>query len=345
MVATRTLSKLVPWCVLLWCSAPAAAQAQSAEQAAEASEHFDRGYELAQQGSLEEAIREFKLAYARSPHPSVLYNLGQAYAASGRAAEAVRTLREYLEKSGDQTDLDKRAQASSLIEYQSQRVGVLELTVTPAGASLTLDGEPLGTAPLAGPLELTAGFHALEVTHPGYVSKSFRLEIVGKSRQALELGLDLTPQPAAVAAPVLCADPDEPARRLAVQVRQERDQQRSAHHTAALVTGVVGAASLVGGGVLFWVNQAGYAEWREDSRALGTRLNQDPDSVRTAELDSLLERENSLRNRDAVALGLAVAGTALGLSSVALWLSAPDPEAPVQLSARLGQQLTLEGTF
>ncbi len=344
MVAIRTLGKLVPCCVLLWCSAPAVAQAQSAEQAAEASEHFDRGYELAQQGSLEEAIREFKLAYALSPHPSVLYNLGQAYAASGRAAEAVRTLREYLEKSGDQTDPDKRAQASSLIEYQSQRVGVLELTVTPIGAALTLDGEALGTAPLAGPLELTTGFHALEITHPGYISKSFRLEIVGKSRQALELGLDRTPEPTAVVAPV-CADPNEPARRLALQVQLERDQRRNAHHTAALVTGVVGAASLVGGGILFWVNQADYAEWRDDSRTLGTRLNQDPDSVSTAELDSLLERENSLRNRDAVALGLAIAGTALGLSSVALWLSAPDPDAPVQISARLGQQLTLEGTF
>jgi hypothetical protein len=102
---------------------------------------------------------------------------------------------------------------------------------------------------------------------------------------------------------------------------------------------------LVGGGVLFWVNQAGYAEWREDSRALGTRLNENPDSVSTAELDSLLERENSLRNRDAVALGLAVAGATLGLSSAALWLTAPDPDAPVRLSARLGQQLTLEGTF
>jgi hypothetical protein len=331
--------------VLLWCSAPTSAQAQTAEQAAEASEHFDRGYELAQQGSLEEAIGEFKRAYALSPHPSVLYNLGQAYAASGRAAEAVRTLREYLEKSDPQTDPEKRDQASSLIEYQSQRVGFLDLTVTPAGATLTLDGESLGTAPLAGPLELTAGVHVLEVTYPGYASKSFRVELVGKSRTNLELGLDRVPPAATADAAPACADPNESARRLAVQVHQERARQQRVHHTAALVTGIAGAVSLVGGGVVFWINQRDYAEWHEDSRALGTRLQQDPGSVSAAELDELLQRENSLRNRDALSLGLAVAGAALGISSAALWLTAPDTDTPVQIRARLGQSLTLEGTF
>ena len=70
-----------------------AARAQEAPNPSEAARHFDRGYLLAQQGSLEAAIAEFKQAYALSPHPSVLYNLGQAYAASGRAVEAVQTLR------------------------------------------------------------------------------------------------------------------------------------------------------------------------------------------------------------------------------------------------------------
>src|SRR5689334_19745800 len=57
--------------------------------------HFERGYALAQQGAFEPAVAEFELAYAASPHFSVLFNLGQAYGASGRAVQAERTLLRY----------------------------------------------------------------------------------------------------------------------------------------------------------------------------------------------------------------------------------------------------------
>src|SRR5205085_11735476 len=120
---------------------------------AEASRHFERGYLLAQQGSLEEAISEFNQAYALQPHPSVLYNLGQAYAASGRAVEAVETLSRFLEQA-PAGDRERRSQAAALMEYQTQRIGLLSLTVSPEDATISIDGVALGHAPLPGPIPL-----------------------------------------------------------------------------------------------------------------------------------------------------------------------------------------------
>jgi hypothetical protein len=193
-------------CTLVLLVTTSGALAQERTDASEAARHFDRGYLLAQQGSLETAIAEFKQAYALSPHPSVLYNLGQAYAASGRAVEAVQTLRKYLEQADPKLDPERRAQALALVDYQGQRIGTLELAVEPAGAEITLDGEPLGKAPLASPVQLTAGSHGLTVAHAGYTPRSVRVEIVGKANTTTELRLE--PSGAATRLTITCTVPD-----------------------------------------------------------------------------------------------------------------------------------------
>jgi hypothetical protein len=203
MAAIPTFSSC---CALVLLMITSGASAQERAGASEAARHFDRGYLLAQQGSLETAIAEFKQAYALSPHPSVLYNLGQAYAASGRAVEAVQTLRKYLEHADPKLDPERRAQALALVDYQSQRIGTLELDVEPAGAELMLDGEPLGRAPLASPVQLTAGSHGLTVAHAGYTPRSVRVEIVGKANTTTKLRLE--PNGAATRLTVTCNVPD-----------------------------------------------------------------------------------------------------------------------------------------
>lgn len=206
MAAIRTCNRVLSTAlgaVLCW-GAPLAAQQRS--DASEAARHFDRGYLLAQQGSLEAAIAEFKQAQALSPHPSVLYNLGQAYAASGRAVEAVQTLRKYLEQADATLDAERRAQAAAVVDYQGQRIGTLELDIEPPGAELMLDGELLGKAPLSSPVQLTAGPHGLTVAHAGYTPRSVRVEIVGKSASSARVHLE--PSGALTVLTVTCTVPD-----------------------------------------------------------------------------------------------------------------------------------------
>jgi hypothetical protein len=437
MAAIRTFSSC---CALALLMTTRAALAQERTDASEAARHFDRGYLLAQQGSLETAIAEFKQAYALSPHPSVLYNLGQAYAASGRAVEAVQTLRKYLEQADPKLDLERRAQALALIDYQGQRIGTLKLEVEPAGAEITLDGEPLGRAPLSSPIQLTAGSHGLTVAHAGYTPRSVRVEIVGKASTATELRLEpsgvatrltvkcqvpdvqvsgeglmatrlerggelvvATPPselrfaragfvpaqrsvPADTALPIDCglgaldrraklvpvrveAPPSVSVnvngqrfqqgqlppgrhwlsisgpgiessdqlieigarRNISVDAREpgavmaaERSSRRKLHLTLAIVTSAAGVVSLGSAAALYLVNQGAYEQWREDGSALARRMAAN-EPVAAGDWNRLLERENSLRNRDAASLGLTVLGGALLTTGAALWLTAPRP--------------------
>lgn len=318
---------------------PSAPRAQTAVAPAEASRHFERGYLLAQQGSLEAAIDEFNQAYTLQPHPSVLYNLGQAYAASGRAVEAVETLSRFLEQA-PAADGERRAQAAALMEYQAQRIGVVSLTVTPDDTSISVDGVARGRSPLAKPLELVAGSHALVLARPGYQTRVETVQVVGKA----QLGLALVLQPEK-------ATPDDrgasasASGRAFDSLRNDWQARGQLQRTSAIIAGGVALASLTTAGVLYVSNQKGYDDWRRDSRAFAGRLKAAPwPSGR--ELDSLLARETTLRNRDAWALGLAVFGGVLGTTSLALWLTAPDA-LPNHLSIQLGSSpwLGYSGSF
>lgn len=189
MAAIRTApSQCAALVAALALFAPFAVRAQTTIAPAEASRHFDRGYLLAQQGSLEDAIEEFKLAYALQPHASVLYNLGQAYAASGRAVEAIAALERFLTET-PATDTQRRSHAASLIEYQGQRVGSLTLSVSPPGAQISLDGVALEPRAAAAPIRLTAGWHSLSITLEGYEPRVEGLRVVGKVSTSLSLVL------------------------------------------------------------------------------------------------------------------------------------------------------------
>lgn len=315
------------------------AQAQTAVAPAEASRHFDRGYLLAQQGSLEDAIEEFKRAYALKPHASVLYNLGQAYAASGRAVEAIAALERFLAET-PASDTQRRSHAASLIEYQGQRVGSLTLSVSPPGAQISLDGVALEPRAAGAPIRLTAGWHSLAITLEGYEPRVEGLRVVGKVSTSLSLVLSKKPSAQAQ----VNATPPPPPAELG-RLREAQQRRISVQRTSALVVGGVGLASLATAGVLFVSNQQGFADWRRDSQRFADDLGASGMAT-PAELDRLLERENTLRNRDAWALGLAVFGGAMAASSAVLWLSLPQAEASgVSLQLGPAPRLSYSGRF
>jgi hypothetical protein len=427
---------------LLWSVLTAPASAEERANAVEAARRFDRGYLMAQQGSLEAAIREFEEAYALSPHPSVLYNLGQAYAASGRAAQAVLTLQKYLEQTDPKLDAERRAQAAALMDYQSQRVGRLALEVEPVGAEITLDGAVLGSAPLADSLPITAGVHGLTVTAPGHLPRSLRVVITAKATLSERVKLAPTPRgnsititcsvpdftvrangvplatlerggsvpmpgeprelrferagflPSSVtlsgdsARPVDCglgaidpraelipltvhAAPDVvvrvngrvfqrgklPTGRHAVTLRApglhpteqlvevergrarpmtltlhkphasllgDQAERRRLHRISAVVSAGIGVSGLVVAGVLYAINQRAYDDWKDEGTKLAERMSTVTNQVSAGEWNALIERENTLRARDQVALGSAVAGGAFFAAGAVLWLTAPN---------------------
>jgi tetratricopeptide (TPR) repeat protein len=177
------------------------------EASARARQHFERGYALAAQGNFADAIEEFERAQAASPNVSLLYNLGQAYAAAGRSSDAVTTLERYLSQAGDELTPERRNQVEMLLRYHSARVGRVSLNVTPAGAHIAVDGKPFGVAPLSEPLVLPVGVHTVVLTAPGFEPSATSVDI--QSRQTSDLTLELTPLASGAASLLLlCEVPD-----------------------------------------------------------------------------------------------------------------------------------------
>lgn len=154
-----------------------------------ARQHFERGYAAAQRGELEVAVTEFERAYATSPNPSVLFNLGQAYASAGRPAEAVETLRRYLELGGDAISADRRALVESLVEYHSRDLAELVLDVAPAGAEVSVDGRVVGVAPFAKPLVVARGAHVVVARLAGHEPRVQTVKMSAKERVSLRVAL------------------------------------------------------------------------------------------------------------------------------------------------------------
>jgi hypothetical protein len=174
----------------------ASRQLHAQEGGPSAREHFNRGYAFAEKGDHQAAIREFQLAYAISPNTSVLYNLGQAYAAAGRSSEAIETLERYLELSGSSLSAARLTQINAQLQFHAQQVGKLFVEVEPANAALWVDGKSLGVGSRV--VLLNAGKHHLIATAPGFELGSAEPQIAAKTETKFVLRLEPRALPASL---------------------------------------------------------------------------------------------------------------------------------------------------
>jgi hypothetical protein len=151
-----------------------------------ASEQFRRGVEAANRGELAHAARDFEAAYALSPNPVVLYNLGQTQSALGRPVEAVRSLRLFLQSSPP-PDAERAREAEALIRANERAIGVLELEVVPPFARLEVDATKVELQD--GKLRLAAGRHVVVAELEGYLPGVVNVEITGEASTAARVEL------------------------------------------------------------------------------------------------------------------------------------------------------------
>jgi hypothetical protein len=92
----------------------------------------------------------------------------------------VRDLVEAYLKEGAATIVDaERMDAESLIQMVSAFIGRLDVSVNQPGATISIDGKPVGKSPLAAPLSLDMGQHDLKVELPGYKALSRSVNVNG----------------------------------------------------------------------------------------------------------------------------------------------------------------------
>jgi hypothetical protein len=182
---------------LLFTLAPAASYAQGGggddptTKAARA--RFQEGVDFFDKGQYENARAAFLQAYALKKHPSLLLNLAQSCAKSNHYVEAAKFFQQYLRESTGLTPAQKADAEKGLADARS-KVGRLDIQAG-AGSEIFVDNERIGVTPLAEPLEVDTGPHAVRIKG-GEGSSEQRVTVAGGQVLAVKFGsVSPTPTP------------------------------------------------------------------------------------------------------------------------------------------------------
>ena len=295
-----------------------------------AGEHYARGYALVEKEDYAAASVEFELAYAASPNYSVLYNLGHAYAMSGRPVEAVAAFRRYLREGGTSMPPELRESALATIAENERKIGRLHVELQPAvSAEAVVDGTPLQPSAFVSEQPLPIGTHGLWLSAPGFrvVHRSF--EVRAGEATTIQVALE-----ALAAAPT----PQGSQRRGVVTAAAHRGKARTSLRNWSYVLGGGGVALGVAAGIIYATNSSSYSRWEERRDELASRWGQDDPAKQQAELSSVLTGLSRSQRLDDLSVGLGVGAVmCLGASGYLFWRSFDEE------GTRSGLSLTASG--
>ena len=202
----RTLFQTLTVCAALLGGARLASADDGPAAARDAGKHFQRAVSLYGEADYRAALVEFKRAYAASPHPSVLYNVGETQYQLQDYAGALTTFERYLAESAA-TD-PHRAEVEGNVEVLRARVGHLTIVTIPAGADVTVDEQAVGRTPLDRAVLVSIGHRKVTGSVPGRPSVTRYVDVATDDNLAVTL--QLPDGPAAASTTPATAPPMRP---------------------------------------------------------------------------------------------------------------------------------------
>ncbi|NVB77830.1 MAG: PEGA domain-containing protein [Kofleriaceae bacterium] len=136
----------------------------------------------------------------------ITYELALAEDKAGSTVDALAHLKVVAAAQGQKPDLMKKAQAK--LDELSMKVGIVTLSIEPAGTQISIDGNAVGEAPLATPLTLMPGTHTVSMTAVGYQPKDVELKVEAGSESERKIALEAVP--IVTKPPVLEPEPEKP---------------------------------------------------------------------------------------------------------------------------------------
>jgi tetratricopeptide (TPR) repeat protein len=216
----------------------------------------------------ENAVTAFVKAIEASDDVNLYLELASAEEKLGKLDEATRHVRRVVE-AGDGARPDVAKRAASKLDDLMGKVGLVTLSVAPAGTSITLGGAELGTSPLREPLVLMPGTYTLSFQADGFQPREAELRIEAGSET--ERTIELEPVKVIV-------EPVKPVTQAMMQV--DAPPPPRSKLPLYVGAGVTGAAALAAGvfGILAIGQHATFtrastsAADREDARTTGKRF-------------------------------------------------------------------------
>jgi len=133
-----------------------------------AAERFAEGTALFKQWHFDKAEEKFREALAYWEHPIIHLYLSRALEKQGRLVEAHASLQQALRSGAEALPPEDAQVAEELQKSLESRLAQIGVSCDVPGAEVSLDGEPLFTAPGRQRRMMSAGQHVLIARKPGY---------------------------------------------------------------------------------------------------------------------------------------------------------------------------------
>jgi len=194
---------------------PAPDPTSPAGRQAEGLARYERGAQAYANGRYKDAIDLFLQADALSPSAPLSFNIARASEKIGDHAGALQWYRDYRRRAPSAPNASAVDELIRNLEAELAKRGVQQLTVlsSPLGATVVIDGQPMGVTPFTG--QFSPGTHNILVSLRGYRDSERKAEL--SAERAQEVVVPLVPdtrQPNGPAAVPPDATPttDEPSR-------------------------------------------------------------------------------------------------------------------------------------
>jgi tetratricopeptide (TPR) repeat protein len=262
---------------------------------------YQEGAEAYSAGRFKDAVDLFLAADRLAPSAPLSFNIARAYEKLADDAGALRWYRDYLRRNPEAPNASTVHPLITALAESLRKKGVQQLTIltSPAGATVTVDEQPVGVTPWTG--ELSPGEHRLLLSQRGYVDVETKLSLAAD--QPLDLNLHMEQQSAIavpVPAPVPVAVPATPPGGTPAGEPVLRGKKLG---VAPWITLAAGTVALSGALTFEFLRRSA----ESDARAAGTQLS----------YQEHLDSEQSRRTTARVFLG---AGGALLLASGLMFL-------------------------
>ena len=169
-VSTAGVGMLVAWL---------AVNAGGVARAADASDPIAEGIRLRKAGHDQEALVLFQRALAQTPSAKAAAQLGLCEHALGMWVDAEVHLLQALGEPKDPWIAKNTSTLRADLAAVQAKLGSVEVWGTPEGATVSIDGVPVGKLPLTTPLRVVQGRRMLTVEAPGFRPQSVTVEVTG----------------------------------------------------------------------------------------------------------------------------------------------------------------------
>jgi hypothetical protein len=167
---------------------------------------IQQGLALRRSGKNFEALKFFQRALGLAPTPRSNAQLGLAEQALGHWVESEQHLGTALAADTDGWIRKNRAILEASLSTVRSHVGLVEVTGEPAGASVRVNGNVVGTLPLTEPIRANEGYLEVDLQAPGWLPAHRTLTVKPAQSQRLFVRLDASGSP-----PPIAADAPPPA--------------------------------------------------------------------------------------------------------------------------------------